>query len=370
MSVLLRMFRTVFVILLAINLFGCVSVHKHTEPASSLGGAEGNKEPEIILARVNGSEVTVEDYKLQLQELNPQMRQTVTKDAKASREYLDDLINIELVLQEARRQGLDSDDEFKKQSVQMTRGQVRNLLFNALLKKELGIKMAAITEPTSEELLNYYNKNIDKMQAPDGKHLDFKEFEPKLKIRLKQEKRRELYLEYAGGLKSKATITVYETALEAAATQIRTQQAKDASNRRDIIELLEITKSYNIAMQAMSQFMNSYKETFNRNRPNEKKVPDEVVAKIIEEIKSELDKESFYDMIVPVYEKYLSNKDIKEIMAFYKSRAGRKFISVLPDILKDNGAAAQKWAKKAMERIGPKIEQRLKEMGYPKANVG
>ena len=83
------------------------------------------------------------------------------------------------------------------------------------------------------ETVNANQKNKDKMKNETGKQLGFKEVEPQLKMRLIQEKRRDLYLEYAKGLKAKAKITIDDKALETAAASI-TQQPKelDLSNMK------------------------------------------------------------------------------------------------------------------------------------------
>ena len=62
-----------------------------------------------VLARVNRGAITATDFRKQVEDLAPQMRQAVTTDPKARKEFLDDLIGIELVVQEAKRQGLDKD---------------------------------------------------------------------------------------------------------------------------------------------------------------------------------------------------------------------------------------------------------------------
>src|SRR5574337_1110429 len=67
-----------------------------------------------VLAKVNRSTITEADFKRQLSELTPQMQQAVTNDPKARQEFLQDLIGIELVVQEAKRLGMDKDPEFKK----------------------------------------------------------------------------------------------------------------------------------------------------------------------------------------------------------------------------------------------------------------
>jgi DNA-directed RNA polymerase subunit F len=184
---------------------------------------------------VNRTKITAADFKRQLEDLQPQMQQAVASDPKARQEFLEDLIGIEVVLQEAKRQGLDKDPEFKKRQEMLRKemerriqDEARNELFNNLLKKELAEKLNSVTPPTDQEVRNYYNKNIDKMRTPDGKKLGFKEVEPQLKRRMLAEKQRDLYLEYAKDLRAKAKITVDQKALDAAAASVmQGQQAPD-----------------------------------------------------------------------------------------------------------------------------------------------
>ncbi len=184
-----------------------------------------------VLARVNRGTITATDFKKQVEDLAPQMRQAVATDSKARREFLEDLIGIELVVQEAKRQGMDKDAEFKKRQ-EMLRKELerriqedaKNELFNSVLKKEIGDKLAKVTAPTDQEVRDYYAKNKEKIDAAVGKKVSFKEIEPQLKMRLMQDKRRDLYLEYAKGLKAKAKITVDDKALDEA---IAAMQPKD-----------------------------------------------------------------------------------------------------------------------------------------------
>jgi hypothetical protein len=142
------------------------------------------------------------------------------------------------------------------------------------------------------------------------------------------------------------------------------------STRDSIIELLGITGSYQLGLQAMGQAMNAFKNGLNNILPKDKKIPDEVWRNVVDEFKNELDNEGFYNLVVPIYEKYLTADDIKEIIAFYKSSVGRKFMGVAPNIMREAGQAGQEWAKKAMQRMIPRIEKRLREMGYSKESPG
>lgn len=190
-----------------------------------------------VLAKINRGTITTSEFKKQLEELAPQMQQAVMSDPKARKEFLEDLIGIELVLQEAKRQGLDKDAEFKKRQDMLKKElerriqeDAKNDLFNTVLKKEIGEKMGKIAAPTEEEVLDYFNKNRDKINTAAGKKVSLKEVGPQLKMRLMQEKRRDLYLEYAKGLKAKAKITIDDKALEQAATALSQHKDLDLSN--------------------------------------------------------------------------------------------------------------------------------------------
>ena len=197
---------TLVVLTLAIIMSGCTK------------GQDG-----AVLAKVNRGTITASDFKKQIEELAPQMQQAVVADPKARKEFLDDLIGIELVIQEAKRQGSGQGRGFKKRQEQLKKElerrvqeEARNDLFNSLLKKELGDKMSKVVPTTDEDVRAYYTQNKDKINKAAGKQISLQEIAPQLKMRLTQEKRRDIYLEYAKGLKAKAKISVDDKALDAA----------------------------------------------------------------------------------------------------------------------------------------------------------
>ena len=193
--------------------------------ALSLAGCTKGTDSAVI-AKVNNAKITSADFKKQLDELQPQMLQAVATDPKARKEFLDDLIGIELVLQEARRQGLDKDAEFKKKQdarkkelEQRLQDATKNDLFNALLKKEL---MDKVKEPTDAEVKAYYDIHRDEIKkAAGGKDITLKQAEAQgLKRYVFQMKQREAYLEFSKRLKEKAKITVDDKALETLASDL------------------------------------------------------------------------------------------------------------------------------------------------------
>jgi peptidyl-prolyl cis-trans isomerase C len=197
------------VAIIALSLVGCT---KGTDSA--------------VIAKVNNNKITSADFKKQLEELQPQMLQAVATDAKARKEFLEDLIGIELVLQEARRQGLDKDaeikrkqDERRKELERRLQDATKNDLFNALLKKEL---LDKVKEPTDAEVKAYYDSHREEItKAAGGKDITLKQAEAQgLKRYVFQMKQREAYLEFSKGLKAKAKITVDDKALETLASDL------------------------------------------------------------------------------------------------------------------------------------------------------
>lgn len=199
----------------------------------SMGCSKGGER--AVVARVGQTKITVGDYKRQLEGLeNFQMEQAVASDVAARKEFLEDLIGIELALQEARRQGLDKDtdykkameaikkeyDETKQRLEKRYREAGRNELFKILLKKELADKAAKLEQPTDQEVREFYEKNRDKMMMADGRRLALRDVAPQIKNRLMQEKQRDLYLAYIKSLREKSNVKVDEKVLDAMASSL------------------------------------------------------------------------------------------------------------------------------------------------------
>lgn len=185
-----------------------------------------------VLVKVNNSQITAEQFKRQLEVLTPDILESVVADEKARREFVNDLIGIELVIQEALIQGLDKTEEFKKSQEEtkqrlkqnrnidparkgkMLEESARNQLFSALLKKALAGKLEKIPVPGDQEVAAYYREHEAKMVDPDGKKLPLQDAAPRLKQRIKAEKQRALYLEFVKTLRATAGISVDENAIK------------------------------------------------------------------------------------------------------------------------------------------------------------
>ena len=66
------------------------------------------------------------------------------------------------------------------------------------------------------------------------------------------------------------------------------------------------------------------------------------------------------DMLAPVYEKHMTENDLKKIIEFYQTPVGKKYAEKTPLITQESMQVGQQWGM----RIGQKVMERLKEKGY------
>lgn len=80
---------------------------------------------------------------------------------------------------------------------------------------------------------------------------------------------------------------------------------------------------------------------------------------------SELEKEftdtsmdDLTEMLIPVYQKYMTQDDLKELIKFYESPVGKKFAQSTPLITQESMQIGQQWGMKIGEEFAKKMEER------------
>jgi hypothetical protein len=129
------------------------------------------------------------------------------------------------------------------------------------------------------------------------------------------------------------------------------QPVADTAKQQDILKLLRLSGSAELGLQAMDQIMMSFEEMF----------PD-VPAGFWADFRNEAKAEDLLDMMVPIYDKYYTHDDIRDLIKFYESPIGQKMIETMPLVLQESMQAGQEWGRALSE----KMLQKLKEKGYSK----
>lgn len=117
----------------------------------------GERQEEPVVALVNGRAITQAEFNLRWDELSHATRSRYEKDG-GKRQFLDELITKELLLQEARRRGLDQDDAIRDK----TQRYKEQLILDELLRGKLQSKV----ELTQEELTAYYDSHAGELLDP------------------------------------------------------------------------------------------------------------------------------------------------------------------------------------------------------------
>jgi len=104
-----------------------------------------------------------------------------------------------------------------------------------------------------------------------------------------------------------------------------------------LLELLDTKKTLNTVVdELLRQFRTAYP-----------KVPEMLWARVKEEVLSK----TFIDMLITIYAAHFTRQDIEELIDFWSSPVGRKFIREQPRILQESLAVSREYMKGANERI-------------------
>ncbi len=121
--------------------------------------------------------------------------------------------------------------------------------------------------------------------------------------------------------------------------------AIDPGLRADIEHLMKITGSADVAMQVMRQMLEAMKGL----------APD-VPPSFWDEFLAEVDPQEFTELMIPVYAKHFTRADIQELIRFYESPVGQKFIREQAGVTQDSMAVGQRWGEDLARRVMERAE--------------
>lgn len=120
-------------------------------------------------------------------------------------------------------------------------------------------------------------------------------------------------------------------------------QTSKENKIKDLLNLMGVEKNMSVMLD---QMIEQYKQVF----PN---VPNEYWSKMTEKKSVE----DLKNLIVPIYSKNLEEKEIDDLIAFYKSPTGKKLIEKLPIIMNESMKVGEKWGKDLSSRITAELDK-------------
>ncbi|TPE44897.1 DUF2059 domain-containing protein [Pontibacter mangrovi] len=116
--------------------------------------------------------------------------------------------------------------------------------------------------------------------------------------------------------------------------------AQDAAKTNDIRELLRLTKSGELGMQAIKGNMAAVRKA-NPSVPSE----------VWDEFEKGFSKEDLVNMTVPIYDKHFTHQEIKDMIALYKTPLGQKMLEKMPLILQESMVKGQQYGQEVAMRV-------------------
>jgi len=119
----------------------------------------------------------------------------------------------------------------------------------------------------------------------------------------------------------------------------------DPVKEADIRHLFEVGGTRDVLTQVMSGMEANIKPLMtNALPPGEYR--ETLVNLFFEKFHSKADAGQLLDLAVPVYDKYLTDAEVKGLIDFYNTPLGQKAIKVLPKIMSECQDAGQQWGQK------------------------
>lgn len=121
--------------------------------------------------------------------------------------------------------------------------------------------------------------------------------------------------------------------------------AQEIEKANNIKKLFDLTGVKNLSQQIVTQLLNELKSDY-----------PEVPLKFWESFAAEIKSDELVDEIIPVYKKYFTNEEIKQLIAFYQTPVGKKTITIIPQIYQESYEVGKRYGIAAAQRALKKLE--------------
>ncbi len=89
---------------------------------------------------------------------------------------------------------------------------------------------------------------------------------------------------------------------------------------------------------------------------------DEVEEELLNLINEEMQKDTYLEIYYPIYEKYFTVDELKELIAFYKTPLGTKVVKALPQITQETMVVSDAWTRALKPKFRERLQRRLEQI--------
>jgi uncharacterized protein len=110
--------------------------------------------------------------------------------------------------------------------------------------------------------------------------------------------------------------------------------AIDPAKEKDIRQLLEVAGTKERMTQVMGEMEKSIRPLMEKSFP-EGEYREKLIDAFFVKFHAKMDLQKMLDIAVPIYDRYFSADEIKELIQFYSTPLGKKSMAVLPRVMTD-----------------------------------
>ncbi len=128
---------------------------------------------------------------------------------------------------------------------------------------------------------------------------------------------------------------------------------------KELVTLTQLAKTFDVFVPQLGvQMINNV----TRTRPELKKDLDAVLDKLIPEFDKE--KELLIDKTARLFAENMTEADIRSVVAFYKTQAGKSFLDHQPKVLDKMVVEIDNWNRDLSQRLIEKVREEMKKKGH------
>lgn len=128
----------------------------------------------------------------------------------------------------------------------------------------------------------------------------------------------------------------------AAAKASRSVVQQHQDKQGDIRRLLQLTGAANLATQSMDGMEKNVKTLISDALPPGQ-YRERLVELFFEKFHSKRDPNQLIELIVPIYDKFYTEEEVRGLIQFYETPVAKKMLAVLPKVLEESQVAGTKW---------------------------
>jgi uncharacterized protein len=135
-----------------------------------------------------------------------------------------------------------------------------------------------------------------------------------------------------------------------------------AEKKADIQQLMEMTNVLALGKQMNTAIIENLTKSLKVTRPD---IPQEVLELLPGEVTAVFNENLhiYLQEMIPLYHKYFTAAEIKEMMRFYSSDLGKKTIRVMPELMQDSMVVGERWGRMLTPIIQLRIAAKLRQQG-------